>query len=49
VQGEVGQADGMAIGLGLRYERFDLGLAKNLAGSITGESEPVHVSFGIVF
>jgi len=49
VQGEVGQADGVAIGVGLRYERFRLGLAKNLAGSITGESEPVHVSFGIVF
>jgi len=49
VQGEVGQADGVAIGVGLRYERFELGLAKNLAGSITGESEPVHVSFGIVF
>ena len=49
VQGEVGQADGMAIGVGLRYERFELGLAKNLAGSITGESEPVHVSFGILF
>jgi len=49
VQGEVGQADGVAIGVGLRYERFEIGLAKNLAGSITGESEPVHVSFGIVF
>ena len=49
VKGEVGQADGMAIGVGLRYERFELGLAKNLAGSITGESEPVHVSFGILF
>ena len=49
VQGEVGQADGVAIGVGLRYERFELGLAKNLAGSITGESEPIHVSFGIVF
>ena len=47
--GEVGSADGIAIGVGLRYERFELGLAKNLAGSITGESEPVHVSFGIVF
>jgi hypothetical protein len=49
VQGEVGQADGVAIGMGLRYERFELGLAKSLAGSITGESEPVHVSFGILF
>ena len=49
VQGEVGQADGVAVGVGLRYERFELGLAKNLAGSITGESEPVHVSFAIIF
>ena len=49
VRGEVGQADGLAVGVGLRYERFDIGLAKSLAGSITGESEPVHVSFGIVF
>jgi hypothetical protein len=48
VDGEVGQADGFAVGVGLRYERFELGLAKNLAGSITGESEPVHVSFGLV-
>jgi hypothetical protein len=49
VNGEVGQADGFAVGVGLRYERFELGLGKNLAGSITGDSEPVHVSFGIVF
>jgi hypothetical protein len=49
VSGEVGQADGFAVGVGLRYERFELGLGKNLAGSITGDSEPVHVSFGLVF
>jgi len=49
VDGEVSQADGFAVGVGLRYERFDLALGKNLAGSITGESEPVHVSFGVVF
>lgn len=49
VRGEVGQADGFAVGFGLRFERFDLGLAKSLAGSIAGEREPVHVSFGIVF
>jgi len=49
VDGEVGQADGFAVGVGLRYEKFELGLGKNLAGSITGDSEPIHVSFGIVF
>jgi len=49
VSGEVGQADGFAVGIGLRLERFDLGLAKSLAGSIAGGREPVHVSFGIVF
>lgn len=49
VNGELGQADGFAVGVGLRYERFELGLGKNLAGSITGDSEPVHVSFGILF
>jgi hypothetical protein len=45
----VGQADGFAVGVGLRFERFDLGLAKSLAGSIAAEREPVHVSFSIVF
>jgi len=48
-KGEIGQSDGFAVGVGLRYQRFDLGLAKNLAGSITGESEPVFVSFGLNF
>lgn len=45
--GEIGVSDGFAVGVGLRYQQFELGLAKNLAGSITGESEPVFVSFGL--
>lgn len=49
VNGEVGQADGFAVGVGLWFEGFELGLGKNLAGSITGDSEPIHVSFGVVF
>ena len=49
VDGEVGRADGFAVGVGLQYERFELSLGKNLAGSITGDSEPVHVTFGVVF
>jgi hypothetical protein len=44
------QLDGAAVGVGLRYERFDLSLAKSLASSaLSGEGEPVHISFGIVF
>jgi hypothetical protein len=44
------QEDGGRVGLGLRYERFDLSIAKSLAvSSITGETEPVHVTFSIGF
>lgn len=49
-QQQSGQSAGASVGLGLRYEQFDLGLAKRLSGSsLTGESEPVHISFGVVF
>jgi hypothetical protein len=41
---------GASVGVGLRYNRFDLGLAKSLAvSSIPGESEPVHISVGFIF
>lgn len=50
VMGAEQQLDGAAVGVGLHYERFDLGLAKSLASSpVPGESEPVHVSFGVRF
>lgn len=48
-EGEIVQSDGFAVGVGIRYQRFELGLAKNLAGSITGETEPIFVSFGLNF
>lgn len=49
-QQQSGQNAGASVGLGVRYERFDLAVAKRLSGSsLTGESEPVHVSFGVVF
>ncbi|RMH23399.1 MAG: hypothetical protein D6701_00310 [Gemmatimonadetes bacterium] len=48
-EGDVGQADGFAVGVGIRFERFDVHLAKNLAGTLTGETEPVQVSFGVRF
>ena len=41
---------GMMIGSVFLKKSFDLGLAKGLSGStLTGESEPVHISFGVVF
>ena len=50
VLGDLDQADGARVGLGFRYERFDLAIAKSLAVStLTGETEPVHVTFSILF
>ncbi len=47
---DLDQEDGGRVGLGLRYERFDLAIAKSLAVSnLTGETEPVHVTFTIGF
>mgnify|MGYP006177720775 CR=1 FL=1 len=44
------QEDGARVGLGLHFERFDLSIAKSLAVStLTGETEPVHVTFSIDF
>lgn len=50
VLGDLDQEDGARVGLGLRFERFELALAKSLAVStLTGETEPVHVTFSILF
>jgi hypothetical protein len=49
VVGDLDQEDGARVGLGLRYERFDLAIAKSLAVSTLGETEPVHVTFSIGF
>ncbi len=49
-QQELGQSPGASVGLGLRYERFDLGLAKRFSSSsVDGNPEPVHISFGVFF
>ena len=39
------QVDGAAVGVAIRYNRFDLGVAKSLASNIAQDVEPVHVSF----
>jgi hypothetical protein len=50
VWSETDQEDGGRVGLGLRYERFELSIAKSLAiSAITGDSEPVHVTFAFGF
>ena len=49
VRGNGEQLDGAAVGVGLRYDRFDLGVAKSLATNIADETEPVHVTFGLIF
>lgn len=50
VGGKLDQTNGAAVGLGLRFDRFDLNLAKSLTRSaVTGASEPLHVTFGVTF
>lgn len=50
VFGELDQTDGAAIGLGLRFERFDLGIARSLAAADIGqESEPFYFTLGLAF
>jgi hypothetical protein len=47
VQG-AGPEDGARVGLGIRYDRVELSIAKSLAVStLSGETEPVHVTLSI--
>ncbi len=46
---EIRESDENAFGIGLRFERFELALARSFASSILEGSEPVYVSFGIRF
>ncbi len=44
------QLDGAAVGVGLRYDRIDVGIAKSLGTTtLAGESEPVQVTLGVLF
>lgn len=44
------QVDGAGVGVALRYDRFELGIGKSLASSsFSGETEPVHLTLGLVF
>ena len=44
------QTDGAAVGFGLRYERFEFGIARSLArGGPVLQQEPVHLTVGLSF
>ena len=48
--GNRNQTDGAAIGFGLRYERFEFGIARSVArGGPAFEQEPVHLTLGFLF
>jgi len=50
VGGELDQTDGATVGFGLRIDRFELNLAYSLTRSqVTGETQPIHVSLGVIF
>ena len=50
VAGDVEQVNGAAVGAGLRYQSFDVAIAKSLADSgLAGDSEPVHITFAVLF
>ncbi|HUF49255.1 MAG TPA: hypothetical protein VMN60_00365 [Longimicrobiales bacterium] len=44
-----GRTAGAAVGLGLRYDRFDVGVAKSFVASATGTPDPFQVTFAITF
>ena len=44
------QTDGATVGVGFRFDRFDLNLAKYLTRSmVTEEGQPIHVSLGVSY
>ena len=47
--GGSGFTGGAGVGVGLRYDRFEAGIAKRFVSSPIDESEPTQVSFGIRF
>lgn len=47
---ELRQTEGGAVGLGLEYDRFDLGIARSVGGRSLGpESEPIYFTLGLTF
>lgn len=44
-----GLASGAAIGVGLRYDRFDIGVARSFVNTGFEEGEPFQITFGVQF
>jgi hypothetical protein len=47
--GGSGLTGGAAIGVGLDYDRFDVGIARSFTTTPLQESEPIQITFGIRF
>lgn len=47
--GEINQDAELAFGFGLRYEGFELALARSLTPTVVIDTEPTYVSFGVRF
>lgn len=48
--GNQNQTDGAALGFGVRYERFEFGIARSLArGGPSSGDEPIHLTLGLAF
>jgi len=49
-QVQSGQPAGMAVGLGIKYQQFEIGIGKTLSGGGLGlESDPAQITFGVIF
>ena len=47
--GGTGITSGGAVGIGLHYDRFELGIAKGFVSSPIDDTEPVQITFGVRF
>lgn len=48
-QGQTGLPAGVSIGLGIRYQQFEIGIGKALSSGGLNESEPAQITFGVIF
>lgn len=48
-QGQTGQPAGIAVGLGIMYQQFEIGIGKALSSSGLEDSQPAQITFGVIF
>jgi hypothetical protein len=44
-----GRASGAGVGIGLRYDRFELGIARSFVGAAGGGQDPFQITFAVGF